>query len=45
MADDVAAAPIALVEGTPPLSAMLGLTRYFEIDSKIVKAGLALDQN
>src|SRR5580693_508486 len=38
MADDAAPAPIALVEATPPLAAMLGLTRYFEIDSRIADA-------
>jgi len=42
MADDIAAAPVTLVEGTPPLSAMLGLTRYFEIDSKIAGARYAV---
>ena len=42
MADDVAAPPTALVEATPPLSAMLGLTRYFEINSRIAGARYAV---
>jgi predicted alpha/beta superfamily hydrolase len=43
MADaDVATAPIGLVEGTPTLSAMLGLTRYFEVDSRIAGARYAI---